>query len=980
MFWRRHVARLMGLARHAVLPVRLRVTGGQLFLNGPGAMAAAIEPRTGTVQWIRVPGRGQPQQEADARAWRNDHRNAASATARPVLTEAGLIVPRSASGSAPLLLDATSGRSIRPLSDEHWTGLSQFYAVGGDVLGIGERSVVRFYGKTLKVRWQHELAEPLEEMGLRPAITEQFVALPTEQGVTALSLSDGRVVMHRPMQATGHLLARRDQLLVAGRRTLHSYMGWAAAEPVLLRQIEAHPADPGPALSLAYLAKATGHHEALLNGTDHALAALDRLARGDMKRADQHRQAVFGALLDLAGQSERVPNAVRRRVFERIAQVADSPNQQIVYHLAVGRLLMSMNEARAAVEHYQTVLNQPRLAQQQYQVNDAPRRAGLEARSRLRQLIDRHGRAIYERFERKARARLEAVQRRGADVEALRKLAERYPFAQAATEARYQAALRLIEDGRSNEAVSELLWAYRRASHAPRRGRIVGRLTELYIDSGRMHRARQWLARVRRRHPDLKAPRSGEMVSLDQWLSELADAGAGRDGLASLDLPLGESRLAQGQVMTMASGAHQRARDRVLLRHNKQLQLYAAPGLEQQWTAALPVAGDWRLLRLDQEQVLLWHGEQDQILALDGQTGERLWPIQRTEALLRKVGQAPAMDAGAQAAERQILRGLQQQRRLQARQMPIRFIERLQRARRGQATLRVLSTPTVVIVVGQYGRMIGLAAHTGQVLWRAQAAMQRVSAAAASPRALAVAGVHGVDKDASQARLALLDPITGERLHPAIDQSHDQPPRWVGFAPERVIVAGAQTVQAYRLDDAQPAWSHSVGQQQLTGRGWASEHWLALVAVSTQVRGARSIELLDPANGQQRSQLSFDPAAGLSFLATDNHCHLASVERAQAVDRGGQVAWRDAVSLANKRLTAHGVTDRYALVLGHNATDAVKRQQLYFLQRQTGRLKQTYNLPSGFGNEPGHTLVPAAGGLAISSDQGTLIVPGRAAR
>jgi outer membrane protein assembly factor BamB len=323
------------------------------------------------------------------------------------------------------------------------------------------------------------------------------------------------------------------------------------------------------------------------------------------------------------------------------------------------------------------------------------------------------------------------------------------------------------------------------------------------------------------------------------------------------------------------------------------------------------------------------------------------------------------------------MQGLQRRRQLGNRDGRLRFIERLRRARNGDPTLKVISTPTVITVVGQYGRVVALAAHTGQVLWRAQAGMQRVSSVAANPRALALAGVHGSGEDASRARLELLDPITGERLQPPMDQSHNQAPRWVGFAAGRVIVAAAETAQAYRLDDGQPAWRFQLSSGQFTGQALSGKHWLGLVDVSPQVR-LTQITLIDPTTGQKQDNIRFNAAGGVSGETTAEHCHLTTTRLSRAIDKNGRLAWRDAISLTDKRLTAQAVTERYVLVTGHPAADEQSAQRLFFLDRQSGRLKQTYRMPHQLAGEPAHTLVPAATGLALSGDERTLLVPGRA--
>ena len=1001
--WQRHIASLMGGQRLGALPVQVRVAEGRVFLSGPGGMAAAVEPRSGTMQWIRVP-RGAAGEDGDdegdedgglfARRWQSHPKQALKLSSKPVLTEAGLLVSRSGLEQPPVLLNPRTGKPVRAISGDAWSKPGRLHAVGGDVLLVSRQHVTRFDGASLEMQWQHRLNTPLAEHGLEPAITRQFVAVLTKRGVTALDLGTGNLAMQKTLEPAGHLVAASDQLLVASRKRLHSYMGWTTARPGLEKRIEAHPTDPTPALSLAYLAEVTGHPDAVLAAADDALAALDRLAERDLNQASEQRGKVFDSLLSLARDSDELAHAVRRSLFERVARIADSPTQQIEYHLALGQLLAAMDKPEAAVDHYQTVLTQRRLAKQKLVLGGTRRRADLEARSRLRQLIAKAGRSIYRDYEDAAKQRLARLRQRGAGAEKMLELAARYPFAKAATTARVRAAERLIQAGRSNEAAIELRRAYGRAGNAKQRARIVGRLARLYLSDDRTDRARAWLEQVRRQHPDLKLKRDGKAITLDRWIDELAKAGAGAQGLAKLRLPLGKARQAGGELMRVADDAS--ANDRVLLRDERTLTLHAGPALKRQWKAELPNQGDdadWQLRRLNQEQVVLFSpNDGGRVLVLNGQTGQIAWPMQKGKALLDdEVGDPP--DRLAQAGDQDVEAALGNVRLQERGDVVVRGNVEVQllgqrgrvQARNGErgddsSAVRVVTTSTVIAIVGQRGRAVGLAAHTGRVLWRTQLGVESVGDVAVSPRALAVAGRHGAGGEATYLRLELLDPITGERLHKPIDQNKGATPRWVGFAGRHVVVASESEMQAYNLDrHAEPAWSRSRDDGVFYPIAWGGRHWLGIVARTSD---AREIELYNPATGALLNRLNLATMGGLSQLTTPSHCHLANLKAAMAIDKNGQVAWRDAIELPGKRLRGQAATERFLVVAGHRAEadgDSTGRARLYLIERDTGRLRHTFTLPEALSDQTISRFTPVAGGVAVTTDNDTLLIPPDAA-
>jgi outer membrane protein assembly factor BamB len=992
--WHRHVASLMAGQRDRGLAVRLRVARGRAYLSGPYGTAAAIAPRRGTVQWIRVAGGG----EGQAGERRQD-RDGALMAGRPLLVEAGLLVPRPLIAGPPLLLDPATGQTQRTLDRDRWAQAQRLVPVGQDVLLMGGSRLARMDGSTLQPRWQRTLDSPIEDPGLAPAVTGQWLAALTERGLVAVSLADGQQRMQRAVGGNGHLAAGPKQLLLADRKRVRSYMAWQDAEQALTARMQAEPTDPAPALSLSHLAIRSDHTPQAIHGADQAVAALQNLEQQAPDQAAKRQPEVFRQLLALArGQADQDQHQeIRRSLFRRVATVAQTPQQQVAYHLSLGRLEQTMGRHRQAVAHYQTVLLQPRLSKTRYASEGRQQHAGLEARSRLRQMIQEHGRAIYTRYEQRARQALEQARQRNKGVQALLEVAGQYPFAQAGTEARYQAARLLIADDQPYAAMIELRRAYQRASTAKRRGRIVSELAWLHERQNRADRARRWLKQVQRDHPELTLRRAGQRVSLEGWLSQLEATGSKRAGLPRLALPLRPGRVVDGQIVPAAgpsAGANlgRRAtgvgRDGVLVRQGTTLRFYRGPGLEQRWTASLPSTGPWRTLQLNEQHLILWSPKQGGLLALNAKTGDRVWPARQAKAMLEQVGEIKAAHQVKTDQERRLMRLLNLRQRLRRQAQQLGRVPGVEQAEEAPP-FRIASTPTVLTLVGKYGRAMGIAAHTGEVLWRRQLGMQRVSALAATERAVAIGGLAGVGTDAHNARLALLDPITGERLSPGIDQTADNPPLWVGVAGGRALVVGQSKVKAYSLETAEARWQYDPEEIRFAGPAWTSDRWLG---VADQ---AGRVHVLNPADGQRQSTMTLGGVVNQGQgVALGERGYLHNGEQLVAISASGQQLWRDAIRLPVKRIDTLAATRQYLLTavtrpvtLKHRGPQAALRpapdEGVYALDRATGRLVEAWALPADgrLHKQPGEAnqiraVRPCGGGLAVGYDQRTLLLPG----
>jgi len=385
-------------------------------------------------------------------------------------------------------------------------GAPAYLLVAGDrLVGVGASGVVAQpiddFGETdrsIRTLLSFNGADN-EPLGRTIVVGDRLVSpLTTGAAVIDFAAADGdwgkleRIALERP----GNLVAIDGQLLVIDDSRVQSYAAWRVARDELRAEMEARPDDPSPAVTFARLAHHAGKYEAIVPAVDAAIAAIeaDPLATA-LGRA---RRELFVTLLNMiepwragllqseVGEDEtarvdergRLGDApLREALLRRLGAVAASPPERVAWLMAWGEHLDAVGRHAEAAERYQRVLADERLAAATYLV-ERSRSAGaaLEATRRLRELVSRHGPAVYADFEREAKRRLdEALSRGDAGPETYLDIARRYPLARAAGVASTAAALRFAEQRRFGRAVYALEEAVATAERAaaevePRRG------------------------------------------------------------------------------------------------------------------------------------------------------------------------------------------------------------------------------------------------------------------------------------------------------------------------------------------------------------------------------------------------------------------------------------------------------------------------------------------------------------------------------
>ncbi len=914
LLWRRHLASAASAQRYnAVGQTRLLRVGQRLYVADPMGAVACLEASDGHVRWLTV------HRGPDARGAQRAPDNPAGQPSPQrglVLLPIGLFVAPGEDnpGDPSLLVDPADGTILQQFADADLREARQIIAVEQDLLTVG--TTVRLYdGRTLRPRWSCELSTQ-EKPGLFGAasVTRRHLILPTKDRLVAINLSDGAIAWQQPLDVPGNVLALDQQLIIVGPRSVSGYVSWPRAYEELSRQVRLWPADPQPGLALAHLALGAQRWDAALEGIDAALAALQHPT--DAPVDPRGATGVLRQLLVFV-DPQRVPSAfLRRAILDRMATITSSPADEVAYHMALAGLLVEIDQPEEAVDHYQAVLSSPTLSVELWQTESGTRQAGLEARLRLRTLIEQRGQRVYARYESLAATRLMELSRaQPLDAAALLEVADRYPMARTAPAALLLAAQAQEESGRTATAIAHLRQAYRLNPEAALAQRIVGRLAELYDSSGQPRRAADCLSRAGRDFPGLTPLRSGRPTDLEAWRAELLTQPLLEPGLPTSTAPfrhavtLAEVMLwpeqddrgrppADGTILTQAQG---------------RLRLRRLPTLTPVWDAPAP-EGPVRLLGVRGELALVWAQANNQLQAVDLRTGSLAWgPLSCTE-LLNAVADPSQMQAAKPAEQRLFLGAIQLDPALGP-------DENAPAAAPGAGTLLSLGIG-VLVLADAPGRMFGLDVETGRVLWR-QVSASELRAVTVEDENVLLVGVSAPNTDAQSSNVSVLDAHTGLPRFPAIEEK--EAVLWARTDDTgHLFFCSEAQLACYRIDTGQLLWRTE--HQGRNAPVWGRVHEGSLLLGD----GEGVVSVLDAGTGRALARHLGFPQAGDAALEprfVQRRWHLLLPEQSVALSEDGQLLWRDAVSDPVRRW-AQAMGEKHLLLLCVAADGAGARANL----------------------------------------------------
>lgn len=940
VLWMRHLASTASDRQSVPRLAHMALYDGWLYVDTCLGTVAKVSAADGAIAWLNVSPIGEDASSSTShRPWQ---------VSAPVLVDAGLVVLDEWS-DVIRLYDPATGEIKRMIPTNEWHRPLYIVPLNGDVLAIGPK-VVRFDGSTLSQRWILD-AGTIKGRG---AIMADRLLLPADAAVSVIDLEAGKVTGSLAVSMPANVLALDGQLLTTQRTGLSSYSSWDVASRQLEKRIGRNPKDAGPLMAMSWLAFRTDREDELLKSLDRAIDAVNNEGRP----VDQ-TQRLFDQIMQMTADTERVTAELRQKLFDRLASVTNTPDQEVAYRLAYASALEELERYADAVEQYQTILAEPTYRRRLYTHDSGSRQAALEAQRRLADILKKHGRELYAPFDAFAQQRL-AELREEADPAPLIELAEAYPLSSVTVEALVAAAERSAQQQRLREAIALLRRAAQLTADTTQLGRLYGRQAELYVQIGQPHRARRILRSLAAAHPNVTPIRADQPIKLDDWLAELAQHPEARGAVARVNLPLSnEPTVLEGRLLRpLHQDPLSLMPQMLLLRNQDKLELHRIEELKPLWSADV-AADDESLLSMDRQRIWLASPMTGRLRMLDAETGKVRWEddgLRQKLDMIRPATSARPRNA-AEAEFRQLIPQMAGP------------INRVRERNNVPGQLMIALSDVSLAVADNDGRVIVLNSDSGKIAWQGATAVRSATHLLLDGRHLILAGS---DEDGAPV-LCVYDAQTGLLLH-RLANDRRQSVLWMGMSESGLLVYVSPTqIEAFDLDRGQPTWTAKPGTQ-MSGNdiGWL--HGDRLVVWTAEY----DLLFLDMADGRVISRV---PIRGtmqtqdFNVVSDGETWVVAGSSRCVGLDRDGKILWQDAVSDPMQILDML-LTDRHVLMLSApmdgQFTDA-KGRRLYIVNRTTGVIDHQHRLAA-----PQHLdfIQAMDGKLLLSGDSLTAVLTG----
>lgn len=394
--------------------------------------------------------------------------------------------------------------------------------------------------------------------------------VPLESGLHVLDPESPDTMRLLPTSNSGNVAVATGQaagsLLVVSGDALSNYLPWSRAEAVLAARSASSPRNPAPLLTYLDLATRSSNSAKAPELADRVLALAD--ADPVSRESILARQRLFELLASITASSRRAwgradeapapgafaPPPVRDMallgtLIDRLGKAAEGAAPRAYYLLERAWHDEMVREPVRAVEAYQSIIADPLFedvtlagARKAAALPDEAARdipVGVEAASRLRDLLTRAGPNAYRAFDDEAAAALAALPA-NAPPEPLIALARRYPVASIAPELWRRAGMALLAAERHAEARLALGSGLRAAESSLAMGRpdqlgIVARLAaDLATLRDRPAMGEpiyRMLRRLQAAYPTIMLPMPAGSTPPDRLAAEIARALASRASL-----------------------------------------------------------------------------------------------------------------------------------------------------------------------------------------------------------------------------------------------------------------------------------------------------------------------------------------------------------------------------------------------------------------------------------------------------------------
>ncbi len=664
------------------------------------------------------------------------------------------------------------------------------------VIAVGRRSIFAV-DKSL----DPEGPEPMRllppdgpEVRGRVVVAGDTVLAPVSGGVVASPISSGErnaefIALDRP----GNILPMPDELVIVDDYQVHTYLLWEVAERMLSERMHANPSDPTPAVTYAELAHRAGKPDRILPAADRAIEAI-RAAPTD-PRNDGARRRLFRSTLAMlepgAPAGAPLGEKVVEGLIDRLGALASAPEERVAHLLAAGEHAEAVDRGGRAIERYQSILEEPTLANATFSRRGVSTPAEIEATRRLRRVIREHGPSVYTVFEAEAeRALAEAT--RNNDIQALENIGARWPVSAAAARAWLLAAdahSLAGDDERAARALEAGLLAADDAllADASIVGELGGRLVMALESSGQSRAAAQTLARLLAERPGVPLTERGVTIDIVALASSLDRAVAALDRRPSIGTlaPDQTPQVLEGWMLVqpvVSPGVGLPADHVVMVSQGGYLGVFepSDTGVQEAWRLSLDSGA--KLVSVNTESLFLsvepdggpTGGRTVTRFDLDSGPDAPVWTTPAFRSIFNNAPDDPRLAAASDG-------------RLVTMRTPLGGVMRI-------TDLLVVFDQRSFALIERTGRAAGFDLESGQLLWSLDRTLFTVHDAAADAGVLVIGGTEppapGLDPMDNTGRDAMLalDMRTGRTLHktnPELGQV-----RWVRVSPAGRAVLG----------------------------------------------------------------------------------------------------------------------------------------------------------------------------------------------
>lgn len=484
---------------------------------------ASIDAHTGRVNWLRLyprrageGGRISARIENDLHPWAMNE----------AMVSGGKLAIFPTDSDRVFILDALSGTLLHDVSIEELGGAEQIVCLEGDVLCTASSRVGCFDLSAHSMRWSVELPEGREIFGRSQRLANR-IAVPMKGAIGFYSVEDGSYT-EMPLgegEVGGNLLVLPSEIIVAGPRSVASYVRKADIWNTLRRKLETSPTDPSAALELAEVALRSGEIEEALE----ALAEADRRGeefRDELNEAVQRR--LFSTALEFAerlGTDPKFDGDSLDTLLSIAAAHAPTPQDHVRLRVEFAAIHDRRGSADRALSLYQQILRDKSLRQVRPDPSSGSgQTVAAEMERRIADLLERtNDESLYAPYEKEAQQLLNGALATD-DQELLQRVIQVFPNSSAAPKALVRRGDLFASAGDFGRAAEAYVSAYHRFGKKLDRPELLAKIGTSFERAGRLELAYRWLTKAAREHPSVTLPIGNETTSFIAYRDERLSA------------------------------------------------------------------------------------------------------------------------------------------------------------------------------------------------------------------------------------------------------------------------------------------------------------------------------------------------------------------------------------------------------------------------------------------------------------------------